>query len=195
MHTRPPHFILNRENFLAALTKGGYASVTELAGALGVHRNSLSHYINGGQVFPEVLEKALIALRLDPSSAIERLETIRDEPTREIARLSDQIARKDTHSCVVLFGSRARGRHKEFSDYDLGVYNPNGIPFADFSVMLSCVDDFNDDTMLTAQLSNLSDADTTFLSEIGPDLRFVAGSRVAWTTLLDKVRGTRHGRY
>ena len=195
MHTPLPRFILNKESFLAALTRSGYTSVSHLAGALGVHRNSLSNYLNGGPIFPEVLEKALVALRVEPGSLIQRAVPASEEPTRVIAELSDSISRKDPHSCVVMFGSRARGRHKRFSDYDLGVFNPSGIPFSDFSAMLSCVDDFNDATMMTAQLTNISSADDTFLNEIGPDLYFVAGSHVAWTTLLDKVRGILHARY
>jgi predicted nucleotidyltransferase len=189
MHKQSPRFILNRESFLAALSNRGYTSVTELAGALGVHRNSLSNYINGGQIFPEVLEKAMVALHIDPASIIKRTATTDEEPTRIVGELSDKISRKDPACCVVLFGSRARGRHKPHSDYDLGVYTPTGIPFSEFSDMLSCVDDFNDATMTTAQLTNISDADDAFLTEIGPDLQFLAGSRVAWTTLRDRIRG------
>jgi predicted nucleotidyltransferase len=111
-----------------------------------------------------------------------------DQSTRQIADLTDQIARKDPAACVVLFGSRARGRHKRFSDFDIGVYNQSSIPFATLSAMLSCVDDFNETSMHTAQLTNLSDADSAFLREIGPDLRFLAGSNVAWNNLVDTVR-------
>ena len=195
MEKHSPRFILNRENFLAALSRGGYGSVTELAGALGVHRNSLSNYLNGGQVFPEVLEKALLALRIDPASVIKLATPIEGDPARVVGELSDRIARKDPYCCIVLFGSRARGRHKRFSDFDLGVYTRTGIPFSEFSSMLSCVDDFNDATMNTVQLTNISDADEAFLKAIGPDLQFVAGSHVAWTALVDKVRGALHAGY
>jgi predicted nucleotidyltransferase len=187
-------FILNREGFLTALSQGGYSSVSELAGALGVHRNSLSNYLNGGQIFPEVLEKALLALRLDPAKVIKLGAPTVDESTRVIAELSDRIAQKDVRCCVVLFGSRARGRHKRFSDFDLGVYVKGGIPFAEFSSMLSYVDEFNEATMHTAQLTNISEADDSFLTEIGPDLQFLAGSHVAWTSLVDTVRGLLHER-
>jgi len=61
--------------------------------------------------------------------------------------------------------------------------------------MLSCVDDFNDATMNTVQLTNISDADEAFLKAIGPDLQFVAGSHGAWTALVDKVRGALHAGY
>jgi transcriptional regulator with XRE-family HTH domain len=195
MHRHLPHFILDRERFLTALAKGGYASLTELASAVGVHRNSLSNYLNGAQIFPEVLEKAMVALRVEPASVIKTLPPFQTEPERVIGALSDAIARKDDHCCVVLFGSRARGRPKRFSDYDLGVYNPSGIPFSDLSLMLSCVDDFNDETMQTAQLTNISEADGNFLTEIGPDLQFLAGSRVAWTALRDKIQGMPHAGY
>ena len=187
-------FVLNREGFLAALSAGGYASVSELAGALGVHRNSLSNYINGGPIFPEVLERALLALRVDLAKIITLEAPSVDESARVVAELTDRIATKDSRCCVILFGSRARGRHKRFSDFDLGVYAQGGIPFAVFSSMLSCVDEFNDSTMHTAQLTNISEADSAFLLEIGPDLRFLAGSQVAWTSLVDKVRGALHAR-
>lgn len=187
-------FVLNKEGFLAALSEGGYSSVSELAGVLGVHRNSLSNYINGGQIFPEVLERALLALRVDPAKVIKLGAPAVDESTRVVAELTDRIATKDPQCCVVLFGSRARGRHKRFSDFDLGVYANGGIPFAVFSSMLSCVDEFNESTMHTAQLTNISEAKSDFLTEIGPDLRFLAGSHVAWNKLVDNVRGALHAR-
>ena len=194
MHNSFHRFILNREGFLAALSERGYSSVSELAGALGVHRNSLSNYINGSQVFPEVLEKALLALRVDPATIIKLTGPSVDDSSRVIAELTDRIATKNLGCCVVLFGSRARGRHKPFSDFDLAVYAPAGIPFVDFSLMLSCVDEFNESTMHTAQLTNISAADDGFLNQIGPDLRFLAGSHVAWNSLVDRVRGALHAR-
>lgn len=157
-----------------------------------MHRNSLSNYINGGQIFPEVLEKALVALGVDPAKVIKLNVPAIDDSMRVVAELSDRIAHKHDRCCVVLFGSRARGQHKRFSDYDLGVYSQSGIPFPEFSAMLSCVDDFNEATMHSAQLTNIANAGNVFLTEIGPDLQFLAGSRVAWTALVDTVRGIRH---
>lgn len=187
-------FVLNKEGFLEAVAAGGYSSVSELAGALGVHRNSLSNYINGGPIFPEVLERALIALRADPAKMIKLRAPSLDQSTRVVAELTDRIATQDPRCCVVLFGSRARGRHKRFSDFDLGVYDHAGIPFAVFSSMLSCVDEFNESMMHTVQLTNISNADEGFLAEIGPDLQFLAGSHAAWNDLVDSVRGGSHAR-
>ena len=183
-------FILNKDSFLATLRASSYRSMSALAAAIGVHRNSLSNYVNGGPVFPEVLERALLALQADPATMITRVTPAFDQSPRVVAELTDRIARRDPMACVVLFGSRARGRHKRFSDFDIGVYSQKGIPFAMFSEMLSDVDDFNEASMHTAQLTNISEADRIFLREIGPDLKFLAGSNVAWNNLVDQVRGT-----
>jgi predicted nucleotidyltransferase len=185
----PHQYILNKDSFLATLRASSYRSVSALAAAIGVHRNSLSNYVNGDPVFPEVLERALLALQADPATMITRVAPVLDQSPRVVAELTDRIARRDPTACVVLFGSRARGRHKRFSDFDIGAYSKRGIPFATFSEMLSCVDDFNETSMHTAQLTNLSDADREFLREIGPDLKFLAGSNVAWNNLNDTVRG------
>lgn len=110
------------------------------------------------------------------------------DSTQVVAELSDQIAQMAPKGCVVLFGSRARGNFKKFSDYDLGVYVKDGLPFATFSLMLSLVDSWNEATMETAQLTNLYLADKNFLREIAPDLLFLSGSRVAWSDLQIRTR-------
>lgn len=112
------------------------------------------HIINGGQVIPAVLEKALLSLHIDPAKFIKLAPPSVNESTRVVAELTDSITEKFPRCCVVLFGSRARGRHKRFSDYDLGVYAKKGVPFNIFSLMLSCVDDFNETSMHTAYASS-----------------------------------------
>lgn len=112
----PHQFILNKDGSLAALRASRYRSISRLAAAIGVHRNSLSNYVNGGPVFPEVLERALLALQIDPTTMITRAVPSVDQSTRIMANLTDRIAREDPLACVVLCGSRARGLVGDIND-------------------------------------------------------------------------------
>lgn len=194
MKQAPPYYVLNREVFQAAMASRGFRSTADLAANLGIHRNSISNYLNGSPVFPEVLHKILNVLRIDIANALKLEAPSLCEGASTVATLVDQIAAQEALSCVVLFGSRARGTPKRFSDYDLGVYSEKVLPFSKFSEMLPLVDDWNESHMQTAQLTNLSLAEPSFLEEIGPDLRLLAGSYVAWLGLLKKAEVSVYGR-
>lgn len=181
-------YTLNKEAFFQALHKRGFKSASQLSTSIGAHRNSLSHYLKGGSVIPEILERALALLNMDPTSILKLNLSDTSDSTQVIAELSDQIAQMSPQSCVVLFGSRARGRPKPFSDFDLGVYAKGGLPFRTLSLMLSLVDQWNNSTMKTAQLTNLSEADRDFLREISTDLIFTSGSSVAWNDLQARIK-------
>jgi predicted nucleotidyltransferase len=187
MGSNTTRFIIDKQRLQAAINASGFRTVSGLARALGLHRNSISSYLNGGSVFPEALERIFIALNLDPANVIRSVVRPPSSEELKIANLVDEVSKKAADCCVVLYGSRARGHYKPFSDYDLGVFAESPMSFETFSAMLSLVDDWNESNMQVVQLTDLSSADFDFLAHIGPDLRFIGGSRVAWTELLKKA--------
>jgi predicted nucleotidyltransferase len=179
-----PLVVVDREVIENAMRKKGYRTTKELAQHLGLHRNTLGGYLAGARAVPEALEKILEVLSLDPAQALRLTQRRRKNPALTIAKLVDQLSFAATGCCIVLFGSRARGTPKKYSDFDLGVFSEKELVFKKFSSLLNIVADWNDNSLSTVQLSNLSIADQEFLSSIANDLIFLGGSFLAWTMLL-----------
>ena len=87
-------------------------------------------------------------------------------------------------AAFILFGSRARGDAKRHSDYDLGLFSDPGPEFPLYSRLLDRVAEWNEESLLTAQLVNLTRAD---LAEVAEDAVFLAGSHAEWCAFLRKA--------
>jgi predicted nucleotidyltransferase len=169
------------------MARKGFRSVEQLANSLGLHRNTIGNYLQGSPALPEALSRILDILELPPELAFQGSSVRVKIPALAIASLVDKLNAASPASAIVLFGSRARGNHKKFSDYDLGIFRTTGIPFSEFSPLLSMVNDFNANNLQVVQLSNLAFADTDFLTNIREDLVFLGGSFVGWVELLRRA--------
>ena len=186
MASENPPFTLNPDVIAEALQAKGYKSVRDFAERLGLHRNTVGNYLNGQAVLPEALERMLLALDLSPGQALRETVLRRKVPGLRITRLLEQLGQAAPENAIVLFGSRARGTHKPFSDYDLGVFREAGIPFQKFSRLLDITEEWNGQELSTVQLVNLSAADEQFLHGICNDACFVGGNTEQWAAFLKK---------
>lgn len=177
-------YVINAQALRSAMALKGFSSVDELASALGLHRNTVGNYLQGITSLPSALNKILSALELPPEAAFKGGQPRLKVPGLKIAPLVDSLLTKIPDSGIVLYGSRARGKHKRYSDYDLGIFRANAITFSDFSPLLTLVDDYNQSSLDQVQLTNLSLADADFLTNIREDFLFLGGSLQAWIALL-----------
>ena len=83
--------------------------------------------------------------------------------------------------------TRARASAKRYSDYDVGIYRQNALPFPLFSRLLDLTSAWNEESLLMAQLVDLSRPGESLLGDIAEDLQFLAGSRRAWCDLLQNA--------
>ena len=178
-------FILNRDAFESALNSAGYRSISELARKLGLHRNTITAYLRGAPALPQALSRILSELKLSPSDAILETRPHRDAPERPIATVIDDLAAQCPDAAYVLFGSRARGTSKKYSDYDLGVFRKQSLPLTLYSSLLNKIAEWNSTTMTEVQLTDLSRAPESFLESIRSDMCFMSGSRREWLNLLE----------
>lgn len=184
MQTSNDYYPINRDALFLAMRRKGFRSVEHLAQVLGLHRNTIGNYLQGSSAIPKALGKILDVLEVGPKDIFEERIVRRKVPGLKIEPLIETLLQRASHGAFVLFGSRARGTAKQFSDYDLGVYTREEIGFSDFSKLLTAVDEFNSKALVTAQLTNLSRADSDFLRAIGGDLFFLGGSFKNWIELL-----------
>lgn len=165
---------LNMQAIRTAVKKLGFGGVKPFLGHLGLHRNALDRFSRGAGVLPESIERVLSALSLPIHEAVV------PQPgtlgfAEEIMPLVEQIHRGHPTTSIFLFGSRAKGRARKFSDYDLGVYAKDGVPLTDFLHILEETEAFEEKASQRIDCVNLSSATPEFLREIAPDLTLLAG--------------------
>ena len=165
----------------------GYASVQDFADAVGVHRNTVGNYLAGKTALPAALAKILAALDLAPAEVLSLSLRRRQVPGLMVADLIETLHLAVPRAALVLFGSRARGAARRHADYDLGVFCLDALEFPTFSRLLDHVGAWNEESLATAQLVDLTAADTSFLKSLSEDLVFLAGSHAAWCGLLRKA--------
>ncbi|MBL7661305.1 nucleotidyltransferase domain-containing protein [bacterium] len=180
------YYIIDSQKFNSALERAGYDSLSELASRIGVHRNTLHHYLSGTSVFPDSLNKLFFALAVEPEDIIAKPK--KQYTLELVVPIVDAILKKYPECCLVLFGSRARGGAKQFSDFDLGVYCEKGLAHADYRCLVEIKEKLSEDLPIFIDLVNLNKADDNFLKSIGPGMKFLGGRLSDWLKLQRKCR-------
>ena len=187
MNSSHPQLLLDGARLSREIRAQGFSSVKEFADTIGVHRNTVGNYLSGKTGFPGALGRILEALGLAPAEVLSLSSRRRQVPGLTLTDLIDSLHRAVPEAALVLFGSRARGTAKQYSDYDIGVYHLGAFSFPVYSMLLDQVSAWNDRSLVAAQLVDLTRADGSFLGEVAEDLTFMAGSHSAWCGLLQKA--------
>lgn len=180
--------ILNRERFREALENKGYGSAGELAAALGIHRNTIQHYLSGKSALPDALEKIIRALAIKPSEAFIEKKEPDFLKTEAIAGVVDELHKAFPEVTFVLFGSRATGRAHKYSDWDIGVYSRQGIEHSLYIKIAIQKSDLEDNLPYFIDIINLNRADPSFLNDMAKHWVFLTGSQLDWIALQKKAR-------
>lgn len=168
----------------------GFSSLSALASKRAIHRNTLKAYITG--------EKSPIVsavTRLAEALAVEPLELITTDSRQTRLLLAiEQQARvfllASPSRALVMFGSRARGLAREFSDLDLGVTGgEDPISTPEFLQLKRSLDDVIEEAPLCVDVLNLDVAPQDFLLEVSQDLRYVAGDESKFHFLKGVIHG------
>jgi transcriptional regulator with XRE-family HTH domain len=187
MTTRSTQLLIDAERLQREIHARGFSSVQEFADSVGVHRNTVGNYLSGKTTLPGALARILQALDLTPADVISLSQRRKRVPALALVDLIESLHMDVPQAALVLFGSRARGTPKRYSDYDIGIYQLQALEYPLFSRLLDRVSEWNDGALLTAQLVDLTHADVPFLSGLADDMIFLAGSHAAWCGLLEKA--------
>jgi len=170
---------LDHKRFYKALKQNKIQSVLELARQTGLHRNTINHYLKGASLHPQGFQIICHHLGLSVDDLIQR------PPQKNI--LSDNVAKivDQLHKCFpimafVLFGSRARGRYKKYSDWDIGFFSYQKVTHQTHLDVLKKLDDLTENITEDIELVNLNQADQDFLMANRDDFVFLTGSLVGW---------------
>jgi hypothetical protein len=180
--------VLDAEKVARRLKDKGWGSLTALAHALGLHRNTLHYYLSGKPVFSAALEKLFAALDLDPAVAVVKKSFFAAPgEIAAIAPLVDTLHAAFPQTTYVLFGSRAEGCARRYSDFDIGVFAAVGLKHELFRKLLRIKTDWEEDSPYFIDLVNLDRADPEFLRRISRGWKFLAGRQQDWMMLQNKA--------
>lgn len=168
--------VLNRNIFEAALEREGFSSIGELCSILKIHRNSVSRYLSGAPVLPKVLEAIFERLKINPLTALEVARKPTAETLPELNSIVGAIVRALPDAAVILFGSRAKGTARRYSDIDLGILSKEPLSIGQLSNIRETVEKAAEDLPYQIDLVDLARADETFLDGIRGSAQFIGGN-------------------
>lgn len=178
-------YALNIEALKTAVRKRGFRGIKPFLEHIGLHRNTLDRFARGASVLPRSVEQVVSSLNIPIEQALVRTT---QNPADPIMPLVEEIHRNHPNTSLFLFGSRARGRNRKYSDFDLGVYSRTGIPLKEFLRILEEKERFEEASPWTIDCVNLTNASGEFLVAIARDMTLLAGYDRDRVELLQRAR-------
>jgi predicted nucleotidyltransferase len=181
---------LRKDYFLDLLKKNNYSSCTDFCRKNSIHKNTLYYYLSGRDVFAKKLYELARALDVDPLKLIEPvdkrvLDSAEIKPIVEQLCLTKKIA-------VCLMGSRAKGTHKQYSDWDIGITGgAEPLTGREFIRLRGQAMELADDLPRSIDLINLDAAPHWFLESIDYQPVFLKGNKNAYFYFLGVLNGIR----
>ena len=186
-------YVIDPHALEKAMADNGYPTLQALADAMGVHRNTLHYYLKGQSIFPKAINDLLDRLNLSPAQAIRKKAVARHRVWSAIAPIVDRLTKEFPAVAWVMFGSRARGDERKYSDWDLGVFAKKGIEHRQYVNMRVRLAELMEATAYLADLTNLSVADREFYDTVASDLAYLGGSFTEWLALQERIESNEIG--
>ncbi len=185
-------YVLNRQAVSERMRERGFTNVSRFAGQIGVHRNTMLGYFRGKPVFASAFLKIAKALGCDP---LDLIVPANDHPTDigpldEIRPIIAALLKQSPSIAVVLLGSRAKGRAKQYADWDLGITRPTApIDGREFLSLRGTAADLAEDLVRHVDVVNLDAAPGWFWEGIDYEPVFLDGDREGYTFLKGILQG------
>ena len=185
-------YVLDRRAVTERMNALGFPSASRFAARIGVHRNTILGYFRGKPIFASAFLKIARALGRDP---LELIVPAGDMPALaehfdEIRPIIAALLRRNPGIAVVLLGSRAKGRAKAFSDWDLGLTRPAApIRGDEFLALRRVAADLAEDLVRNVDVVNLDAAPDWFWEGLNYEPVFLDGDRESFSFLKGMLHG------
>jgi predicted nucleotidyltransferase len=156
-----------------------------------VHRNTLRQYLSGGKpVFADAFSRIAAALAVTPLDLLTD-SNVGQSGTFEVLRQSiGVLARRHPSVAFLLIGSRAKGRAKKYSDWDIGVTRgPTLLSTEEYLQLKIALLDRVENETEKVDVINLDQAPLSFLKGISYDPVPLGGNGEAWAYFKGKLNG------
>jgi len=174
-------YVFNQTVFKQALSKRRIRSLFDFAQKSSIHRNTVLSYLEGKNVFSNAFVHIAEFLKIDP---LELLLAVSDtrvkvEGIDEIRHVIAALA-KTKKIAVVLLGSRARGKHREYSDWDIGITGGDSkVTSSEYLKLKNITEEISENVPRMVDLVNLDAAPSWFLKGIDYEPVFLDGNKEA----------------
>ena len=169
--------ILSRARIKRLMKDSNIRSLTELAQKAKIHRNSLGSDI---PAFNPVYLSVCKALGVEPDKALESNQTIIRDTVNQIA----------PNRGFFLYGSRAKGTSREFSDYDIGVTGgEDKLDWREFLKIKQRLEEACENLPVKVSILNFDDAPDNFISDFDSPIEFLGGNHEAFTYFKGHLNG------
>lgn len=186
------YYALDKDKFKRRLFELGYVSLSAFAKKTSIHRNTILNYLAGKGIFSATFYQLADAIDADPLELI----TATSKTEAKIAKIDEirlvvaKIIKSDSKIAVILLGSRAKKKAKDYSDWDLGIMRGEK-PLTSFEYLKikGVVEEASEDIVRNIDVINLDSAPEWFLKEIDYEPIFLDGNKGAYLYF----QGVMHG--
>ncbi|MFH1830882.1 MAG: nucleotidyltransferase domain-containing protein [Pseudomonadota bacterium] len=183
---------LDNQKLKRLVLSHGYAHLTEFARAHGFNRATLNHFIKGKGPFSEAFYAICEALNADPLSLLTPVPESKFEELSEIMPIAGKLALFDNEIAVGLLGSRAKGKGRKYSDWDVGITRGRRpLGGVEFFRVKRIVEDIVDALPRHVDFINLDAAPEWFLHDIDYEPMYLVGDQSTWAYFLGVLHGTK----
>lgn len=181
---------INDDVLKQALQRQGYKRLSHFAQDQKVNRMTLHHYLKGRGPLPENYYHICDSLGVDPLAFLTpQLESVVAEQEK-IQPIIQALLRQQPDLAVGLIGSRARGRAKKYSDWDLGVTRgAKALTPQEGLRLKTLVEDAAENLPWFVDVVNLDQAPLWFLQKIDYQPVYLGGNRAPWEFFLGVLHG------
>ena len=171
---------IDRERFHELIKQKGFAGPSAFSRAAGIHRNTILGYLNGTKsVFADALIRITDYLGVDPLNLIvsKSIEPAAENELKELKKIIAKIQNSNPDCCFMLLGSRASGKAKKFSDWDIGITGGSKpIQSSPYLKMKEELEAATDDFVRGVDLINLDQAPIWFYQGIDYQPAYLMGN-------------------
>lgn len=185
------HYALNTSLLQKYLKQKGYRNVADFVAQTGFNRMTIHHYQEGNGPFSETYYRLCNTLNIDP---LELLTPVLSQNQNlhldEILPLIKKMAAKYPPVAFGLFGSRAKGKAKKFSDWDIGITGGSeALNTWQYIKIKNDILDLAEDLPRSVDVIFLDAAPLWFWEEMDYTPIFLAGDEKSWQYFLGVLHG------
>lgn len=188
-------YVVNEEGLKKMVLEQGYKGLTSFSRACGLHRNTLTGLVRGKSVFLSSLQKIAERLKVDPLELIVPVSLLglSIPNMNEIRPVVAWLLQENKEMAVVLLGSRASGRAKRYSDWDLGIFSHHQpIGGHQYLRLKRRVEEMTENLVRIVDLVNLNQAPAWFLKNL--QIVYLDGDRECFIYLRGLIDGIEKNR-